>query len=96
MSDLHFQLHFIHRCDTGNFDINIWLKVSRILLVSNECLHFIPEELHVLESGTKIDVDRKLFPHRLGPGNVLYPHAIEHYIGYLCQFVGVDVLKYCK
>lgn len=96
MSDLYFQLHFIHRCDTGNFDIDIWLEVSRVLLVGNECLHFIPEKLHILNRRAKVDIDRKLFTHSLRPRNVLNPHGIEHDVGYLCQFVGVNVLKNCK
>ena len=96
MSDLHLQFHFVHRCDACDFDIDIWLKVSRVLFVGNKCLHFVPEKLDILEGSTKINIDRKLFPHSIRPGNVLNPHGIEHNVRYLCQFVGSDVLKDCK
>lgn len=96
MSNLHFQFHFIHRCDTGDFDIDIWLKVPRVLFVSNECLHFVPEKLDILESSTKINIDGKLFPHSIRPRNVLNPHGIKHNVWYLCQLMGVDVLEDCK
>ena len=96
MSDLNFQFHFVHRCDTGDFDIDVRLKIPRIFFIGNEGLHFIPEKLDVLKGGTKINIDRKLFSHSIRPRNVLDPHGIEYDIRYLCQFVGIDVLKYCK
>lgn len=96
MSDLNSQLHLVHRCDTGNFDIDVRLEVSRILLIGNESLHFIPEQLNILEGGTKIDIDRKLFPHSIRPRNILYPHGIQHDVWYLCQFVVIDMFEYCK
>ena len=76
MSDLDLQLHLVHRCDTGDFDINVRLKIPRIFFIGNEGLHFIPEKLDVLERGTKIDIDRKLFSHSIRPRNVLNPHGI--------------------
>ena len=76
MSDLNFQFHLIHRCDTGDFDIDVRLKIPRVLLIGNEGLHFIPKKLDVLKGGTKIDIDRKLFSHSIRPRNVLYPHGI--------------------
>ena len=57
MPDLNFQLHFVHRCNTGDFDIDVRLKIPRILLVGNEGLHFTSEKLDVLKGGTKIDID---------------------------------------
>lgn len=96
MSDLNLQLHLVHRCNTGDLDIDVRLEVSRVLLVGDERLHFIPEKLDILDGGTKIDINRELFPHSIRPRDVLDPHTIEHNIWYLCQFVGIDVLKYCK
>lgn len=78
MSDLNFQLHLVHRCNTGYFDIDIWLEVSRVLLVGNKCLHFVPKKLNIFEGSTKIDIDRKLFPHSIRSRNVLDPHGVEH------------------
>ncbi len=96
MSDLHFQLHLVHRCNTSDFNVDIRLEVSRILLVSNECLHFVPEKLDILEGGTKINIDGQLFPHSIRPRNILDPHGIEHNVWYLCQLMGIDVLEHCE
>ena len=78
MSNFNFQLHLVHRCNTGDFNIDIWLEVSRVLFVSDEGLHLVPEKLNILEGSTKINVDRKLFTHSIGSRNVLDPHGIEH------------------
>ena len=96
VSYLHFQLHLVHRCDARDFDIDIWLEISRIVFVSNECLHFVSKKLDILERGTKINVNSELFPHGIRSRHVLNPHCIEYDVWYLGQLVGVDVLKDCK
>lgn len=95
MSNLHFQLHLIHGCNTDNFDVDIWLEVSRVLLVRNECLHFVPEKLDILEGSSKINVNRELFPHGIRSRNILDPHRVKHNVWYLSQLVGVNMLEDC-
>ena len=93
MSNLHFQLHLIHGCNTDNFDVDIWLEISRVLLVSNESLQFVSKKLNILEGGSKINVNRELLPHGIRSRNILDPHRVEHNVRYLSQLVGVNMLE---
>ncbi len=58
MSDLDLQLHLIHLGNTSDLDVDVWLEVSRIFLVLDECLHFVPEQLDILKCCAEVDVDQ--------------------------------------
>jgi len=93
VSDFNSKFKFVHFCDASDFEIDVRLKVSRILLVQNKRLHLILEDLNVFEGCVKGNVHEQLLSHGFRPGNVLDPDCVEHNVRDLSRFVVSDSLE---
>ena len=94
MPNFYFQFHLVHLSYAGDFDINIWLEVSGILLIQDEVAHLALQELNIFERCIEANVHRQLLSHSRGSCDVVNPDPIQYDIRDLSCFVGLYPLEY--
>ena len=58
MSDLNFQLKFVHLCKPRYLHIHVWLEIPGVIFVIDERLHLVLEKLNVLKRCVETDINR--------------------------------------
>lgn len=67
MSNFNSEFKFVHFCDPSDFEVDVGLKVSTVLLIQDKRLHLILEELNVFEGCVKSNVHKQLLSHSFRP-----------------------------